>query len=122
MLRTIKTHTMRHITKLNADKFVKQVTKYLLKIGAVQQVDEHELWHVFELDSIAGLLTIHLPMADRQDVCYTVFSKFSEPDKAKAFRCNPYSGKYNLHVGIKDFTTVMNNVRWFFGSTLPIEK
>lgn len=87
---------MKKITKKEAKEFVEGVTKGLLEIGAVIQPKGMGFAHTeFKLETIVGLLTITL--YHEQDVCFTIFSRFEDVDKAKKiFDCNPYSGKYNF--------------------------
>jgi len=88
---------MKNITKKQAKEFVEGITKGLLEIGAVIQPEGMGFPNTaFKLDTIAGVLDITL--YHKQELVYTVFSKFEDVDRAKQkFDCNPYSGKYNFH-------------------------
>lgn len=88
---------MRDISIKKQKVFVSQVTKGLLKIGAVIQKDtlRHDCT-IFKLDTVAGNLDITL--RHDQGSLYSVFSIFDNPQVAREkFNCNPNSGKYNFH-------------------------
>ena len=84
--------------------FVEAVCKGLLELGATKVTDQSSNSRTMELNSIVGKLTINV---DAECVyTYTVFSRFEDVDRAKGlFACNPFSGKYNFHIGVSDEMT-----------------
>jgi len=95
------------ISKSKNKEFIEGVTKGLLELGAKQignglLVDTYK---TFELDTIVGKLNINLSIDNK--VIFSVFSRFENVDLAKEkFDCNPYSGKYNVHIGLQPEITV----------------
>lgn len=68
----------------------------LLKLGAIKSSV-----YDWELDSIVG--TVYVTIDDDSTHCFTTYCRFKDVNKAKLkFDCNPYSGKYNLHLSSKD--------------------
>lgn len=78
--------------------FVETVCKGLIELGAKKVKDQINNFKTFELDTIVGKLNINIVIDNF--ACYTVFAKFKDVARAKEkFDCNPYSGKYNVHIG-----------------------
>ena len=95
------------ISKSKNKEFVEGVTKGLLELGAKQIGNGLlvDIYKTFELDTIVGKLNINLSIDNR--VIFSVFSRFENVDLAKEkFVCNPYSGKYNVHIGLQPEITV----------------
>jgi len=89
---------MKTITEKQSKTFVDKLCKALIEVGAKKVKDTIDKFRTFELDTIVGKLTINVDTDSKY--CYTMFSCFEDVDKAKKiFSCNPYSGKYNTHVG-----------------------
>lgn len=86
------------IGKKKTKEFIEGVCKGLLELGA-KKINEDENFVALELETIVGRLVINIPM--RQMVIFSVFSKFDNVELAKQkFDCNPFSGKYNVHIGL----------------------
>ena len=91
-----------NITLKKQNNFVEAIKKGLLDMGATIVKQEFRDTQ-FVLNTIAGKLNITL--YGSQKFLYTVYSRFEEVDKAKGkFNCNPYSGKYNVHLSAKGNT------------------
>jgi len=89
---------MRAINKIKNKAFVQAVTKGLLELGAQKVKDQIDSLRTFELDTIVGKLTVNV--VSENFACFTVFSIFEDVEAAKQkFDCNPFSGKYNVHIG-----------------------
>ena len=89
---------MRAINKNKNKAFVDAVCKGLLELGAKKVKDQIDSFRTFELDTIVGKLTINVVVDNF--ACFTVFSRFEDVARAKQkFDCNPFSGKYNVHIG-----------------------
>lgn len=87
----------KRLTPKKGKIFVDKFTEGIIKLGAVKTKPYIDSFVSFELKTTVGKLEINLPV--EQSVCYTVFSRFENVDKAKVkFDCNPYSGKYNSHL------------------------
>ena len=100
------------------EKFIKEVSDGLIKMGATKIKDKISAFRSFELDTIVGKLEIDID-ADNQ-FCYTVFSRFLDVDKAKEkFDCNPYSGKYNIHLTARPIKDVIKTALFHFEVTQP---
>ncbi len=86
-----------------SQRFVDTLTAGLIQLGA-KEFETTESRKSFHLDTIVGNIDIHV----RTDVqhCYTMFACFDNVKEAKVkFNCNPYSGKYNTHIGnVPDMT------------------
>jgi hypothetical protein len=99
-----------NITAKDQENFVKLVTSGLVEMGAKIQPSscENTLSHTkFKLDTIAGELTITL--YHRQTFLFTVYSIFENVSRAKEkFNCNPYTGKYNIHIPKKHSQGITN--------------
>lgn len=118
----IKPTTMTNkITIKQAKRFTESFTKRILQMGATSVKSTTSSHTAFVLNTIVGLLTIHLPI--EQTFCFTVFSIFeNEKEAAKKFDCNKFSGKYNFHRGLYKGETVDNIVEMalmHFNCTLP---
>lgn len=89
---------MNTITQKQSQAFVDKLCKALIEVGAKKVDDRITSRKDFEIETIVGNLEIHV---DTDNVyCYTMFARFDEVDRAKEkFCCNPYSGKYNTHIG-----------------------
>ena len=88
---------MKNICKSKNKKFVDKVCKGLIEMGANQIKSEFPTYNIFELETIVGKTVIKVELENVH--CYTVFSKFEDVERAKEkFDCNPYTGKYNLHL------------------------
>ena len=76
------------------DKFYKIITEGITNLGAVQLDKEIYRWSI---NTKYGELriTIH-----EGDTTMNVYTKFKNPELSKhLFNCNPYSGKWNFHMG-----------------------
>jgi hypothetical protein len=95
---------MKTITKKQSQIFVDKLCAKLIEVGAKKVKDTISTFRKFELETIVGKLTISV---DTDNIyCYTMFSRFEDIARAKVkFTCNPYSGKYNTHVGKSDGMT-----------------
>lgn len=83
--------------KNKSQRFVDALTAGLVELGA-KEYKTLESRKSFHLDTVVGNIDIHIS-ADVEH-CYTMFARFDNVEEAKAkFNCNPYSGKYNTHVG-----------------------
>lgn len=112
---------MKRITKANSKKFVKEVTTGLLMMGATQLDNSITDRIKFTINTIVGVLNISV---DTDNVhTYSVFAKFEDVDKAKEkFNCNPFSGKYNFHIGSDDVDTAIELAYSHIEMTLDPEK
>lgn len=90
----------RLINKKMSQDFVRFLTEGLISLGANRVKDKIDSLIEFELDTIVGKLSISIPK--EQQTIFSVFSRFQDVDKAKQkkFDCNPYSGKYNIFIGL----------------------
>lgn len=87
---------LKKIKKSDSKKFADEVCAGLEQIGAKYIGDCLHL-KKFSLETIVGNLTVSV--AQDNEFCYTVFSRFDDIDRAKEkFNCN-ISGKYNFHIG-----------------------
>ena len=85
------------INKRNNKEFVEGVCQKLLEIGANKVIDEISSFKSFKLQTIVGDLLINVPIDN--SFCFTIFSRFVDVELAsQKFDCNPYSGKYNVHI------------------------
>jgi hypothetical protein len=78
-------------TKKDRTQFIKNVSTFLIKMGAVKN---DERW---ELQTNFGLLSLFIDETHYKHAIGTVFTRFAEPARAKEVCCNPYSGKWNHH-------------------------
>lgn len=82
---------MRNVSKKNSKDFNKHLSEGLIKLGAIKSDD---MMYNHEVDTLVGKL--FMDIRGEQGVCYTLFARFDEPEKAKKhFCCNQSSGKYN---------------------------
>jgi hypothetical protein len=88
---------MKKITVKNSLKFSKLLSSEILEIGG-KKIEETEFSIRYELETSVGKLFISV---DKDNIsCYTMFSRFEDVIRAKEkFTCNPYTGKYNFHIG-----------------------
>jgi len=111
------------VSKKKNKEFVDGVCKGLIEIGAKKIKDEIDVFRTFELDTIVGKLKINV--STDNNCIFTVFSRFENVALAKEkFSCNPYSGKYNVHIGLVREMTVeqyVDIVISHFELTLPKE-
>lgn len=83
--------------KTKNQRFVDTLAAGLVELGA-KEYNTIESCRSFKLDTVVGNIDINI----YKDVkhCYTMFTCFDNVNKAKTkFDCNPYSGKYNTHIG-----------------------
>lgn len=114
------------IKKKHSRKFFDGVCKGLVKLGAKKVKNTSDgVFLTYELQTIVGKLTINVRV--EQTVCFSVFSRFEDVARAKQkFNCNPYTGKYNIHLGIQEICdesvdAVVDAVISHFECTLPKE-
>jgi len=87
-------------TKKQSQEFLTRMNKAIEELGGVKTEKNNYI-----LDTIAGELEIHV--SEDSQYCFTVFCKFKDVARAKEkFNCNPYSGKYNIHIGATKEMTV----------------
>jgi len=79
------------------------MNKVIEDLGGIK-TGKHPVDYQYTLDTVAGELEIRVD-EDSQH-CFTMFCKFKDVERAKnKFDCNPYSGKYNVHIGaVKEIT------------------
>ena len=109
---------MKNICKSKNKKFVDKVCKGLIEMGANQIKSEFPTYNIFKLETVAGKLVIKVEVENVH--CYTVFSKFEDVERAKEkFDCNPYTGKYNVHLGNNNnIDSIIDYVITMFKNTL----
>lgn len=89
---------MKNINKKESKIFVDNLCKELTRIGAKKVNDAISVFRTFEIDTMVGKLEINVDTDNLH--CYTMFTRFEDVNKAKEkFSCNPFSGKYNTHIG-----------------------
>jgi hypothetical protein len=99
------------ITKEISKKFVDGLTNEFIKIGAKIKC-LGGVSNRLELDTVAGKLNISIPV--KQSTIFSVFGRFEDVDKAKTvFDCNPYSGKFNVFMGLIPEMTVEDYIAGF---------
>ena len=80
--------------KRDRQRFVREVTQLLLRLGAKQ--DGSEACR-FTLQTKAGVLRVH-PEENRTSGPGTLFTRFDDPQAARQLvDCNRFSGKWNQH-------------------------
>lgn len=85
------------IRKNDNIKFVEGICSGLLNLGVKEVTDGTSSFRTFELQTVVGILLINVPIDN--SFCYTIFSRFENVELAMhKFDCNPYSGKYNVHI------------------------
>jgi len=79
---------------IKAQRFNKQILKYLLSIGYINQ----------KIETIYGPLNIYLDIPEKRQKVFSIFTRFKYPEKAiqNYIDCNPYSGKWNFHFSDSD--------------------
>ena len=91
-------------TKKQSKEFVDKLTQAVLELGAIK-VEDKMFPNKFQIETIVGAMSINIDADSKH--CFTVFCKFEEVDKAKLkFDCNPFSGKFNSHIGAANGLTV----------------
>lgn len=98
---------MSRIKKSNSTTFVKLMTEKILSFGG-KIISQTKDLTIMSLDTKFGDLGISL--YDDNVHCYTVFARFKDVERAKNGRigCNPFSGKYNIHVSPIDLNCALD--------------
>jgi len=109
---------MRKISQKNNKTFIDNVCKGLIEIGANKIYDLFPDHISFMLETSVGKLRLRVETDNVH--CYTVFSKFEDVESAKQkFDCNPFSGKYNVHLGCEnDVESVIDFIITKYENTL----
>ncbi len=91
---------MKKILKKDSEKFVSEVSKGLLAIGAVKLEDaKFSSVKRFSLETKFGALSIGVETENVHG--FTVFSCFEDVERAKdKVDCNSNTGKYNTHTSV----------------------
>lgn len=106
------------------EKFNNYILREIKKLGAVEDDRLGGRWH---LETIYGDLRISLSTYDRKSKIYTVFTQFSDVERAREgmgvgkynfhARLNPHSGKWNFHTYSRKLdhraygSTVINQIK-----------
>jgi hypothetical protein len=91
-------------TKKQSKEFVDKLSLSVLEMGAVRVKDDI-FPNRFSIDTIAGKMSINIDADSKY--CFTVYCKFEDVNAAKQkFDCNPFSGKFNSHIGATKELTV----------------
>jgi hypothetical protein len=78
------------ITKKESNQFHKAIEKLVLAKGFKPCE-----WYKWEKDTPYGM--VRVTHWDSEEMLYSIFTRFDEPNRGGIFGCNPYSGKYNFH-------------------------
>lgn len=94
---------MRKINKVDLKKFYKEVRTGLIAMGA-EQTDRV---NVFNIETLAGKMKVTID--DTPSVCFSLFCRFEDAQRARkeGIKCNPFSGKYNIHLNGNDLDSAI---------------
>lgn len=88
---------MREKSEATIEKFQKKIEKFLLKTGATKVVDTISTSTAFQLETVAGKLTVTLH-EPRSSQVLSIFSRFEDAQKAiNKGITNTVSGKFNFY-------------------------
>ncbi len=112
----------KNVSKKNSAEFTKHLSEGLIKLGAIKTNDK---MYNHEVDTIVGKL--FMDVKDEHDVCYTLFARFDEPEKAKKhFLSNPNTGKYNWFLsanvsGKEAAAMALSHIEFVINKKQPVE-